>query len=90
MSFTSQVVRIGEGWEGASKVEEDTALVYSIRDNESASIGAEGSHDDSKDLFPDTFVDMAKNATREIEAEEEEEKNGWFFNRKKKKKKFYN
>lgn len=91
MSFTSQVVRIGEGWEGPSKVEDDVALVYAIREHEASAMGAEGSSDDSKELFPDTFVDMAKEATSEIEQEEENQKNGWFFKRrKKKKKKFYN
>ncbi|MCH9632391.1 MAG: hypothetical protein S4CHLAM6_07240 [Chlamydiae bacterium] len=93
MSFTSQVVRIGEGWEGTAKVEEDAALVYAIRDQyEATAPGAEGSSDDAKELFPDTYVDMARNANQELEIVEEEEQNKWFFWRKKKnkKKKFYN
>lgn len=89
MSFTSQIVRIGEGWEGPGKTEEDPYAVYAVHRYEAAAVGAEGSSDDSKDLFPDTYVDMAKEASQEIEQEDEEPKSSWFF-RRKKKKKFYN
>lgn len=86
MSFTSQIVRVGEGWDAKAEVNESRDSVYSVYNDGSSAIGPEGSFDDEKELFPDTFVDMAKKANKEIEEEEEEEKRSLFFWRKKKKK----
>lgn len=80
MSFTSQIVPIGEGWDARSSVDLDPYAVYAAYMNDAPSLGAEGSSDDAKELFPDTFVDMAKNTT------DEEEKKNFFLHRKKKKK----
>lgn len=87
MSFTSQIVRYGEGWDAEPGAKKSQDSVYSIYNDNSSAIGPEGSFDDDKELFPDTFVDMAKNANKEIEEVEEEEQKGLFFRRKKKKKK---
>ncbi len=89
MSFTSQVVPIGEGWDQKSKIEEDPAYVYQVNRGESEAIGPEGSNDDPKSLFKDTFVDMAKEATQEIEDKFEDDQDLDHF-KKKNKKKFYN
>ncbi len=85
MSFTSHIVRIGEGWEGPGKLEEDPSTVYTVHNIDAAAVGAEGSSDDSKSLFTDTYVDMAKEVSQEAEREEQPPKR--FFKRKKK---FYN
>lgn len=86
MSFTSRVVPIGEGWEGPSVIDDESHIVYSIHNNAASSVGKEGSSDDAKKLFPDTYVDMAKNATQDLEMEEEGLLGFFNFFRKRKKK----
>lgn len=62
MSFTSHIVPIGEGWELIQPSQDALNKIYTVRNEAATALGAEGSSDDSEELFPDTFVDMAKRA----------------------------
>ncbi len=72
MSFTTQVQPIG-GEGGVTPVQNtDTDPIYvtGAGDLPAGAIGSEGSHDDPQAVFPDTFVDMAKEASEEKTEEE--------------------
>lgn len=62
MSFTSHIVPIGEGFDPTPQTEVDPIYVSSASNLPSKSIGEEGSSDDASKLFPDRFVDQAKEA----------------------------
>lgn len=92
MSFTSQIVRIGEGWEDSSPVQEETAS-YAIHQKDVLGVGAEGSFDDFKQHFPDTYVDMVKEAETASEAPvlpTPKKKRKSVFSPRRHQKKFYN
>ncbi|MCH9634021.1 MAG: hypothetical protein S4CHLAM7_07570 [Chlamydiae bacterium] len=63
MSFTSQVQPIGgeRGITPTPQTDTDPIVISSAGDIPANSVGPEGSSDDPQELFPDTFVDMAKN-----------------------------
>lgn len=86
MTFTTHIVPIGEGVSPTPHTETDPMYVSATGDVPAGSIGSEGSSDDSHEVFPDTFVDMAKEAEARIEKDPpRKKKKKSFFKRKKKK-----
>lgn len=61
MTFTSRVVKIGEGWDEPPLIQEEFSP-YHIPRKDILEVGAEGSFDDFKQHFPDTYVDMVRDA----------------------------
>lgn len=67
MSFTSHVVPIGEGGNSPTlQTEIDPIYIHGAADVPASSIGSEGSNDDPVALFPDRFVDMAKESSEAL------------------------
>jgi hypothetical protein len=85
MSFTSHIVPIGEGWDPVHPVEDAANKIYTVHNDGAATVGAEGSSDDSEELFPDTFVDLANNANKKMIEREKKQKRSLFYWLKRKK-----
>lgn len=87
MSFTTQVVPIGTGGVSPTpQTEIDPIYVSAVGDLPAGSIGSEGSTDDPQEVFPDTFVDMAKETEEQVEKDPPRKKKKYFFKSSNKKK----